>query len=196
MALEDILSALEDKAQSRIQEIRADAEQRVNEIKSEVEREAARTKRMRLKKVEGAIKSEATAMVYSAQLKGKNRLIRAQEEAVEEAFVVAEERMARIHESPGYPEIFAVLLDECLEYFDPSIEVVLEVRGDDRALAEKLMAERGRPYRISEEALVATGGLVASSSDGMVSVRNSFESRLARAKEHLKLEISAALFGA
>ena len=194
MAIEDILKALEAKANARIEAIMADAGQRVKEIKSEVERDAARTRRLRLKKVEEQIRSEATGIVYSASLRAKNHLIRAQEEAVEEAFRVAEQRLAGMSGDPDYPLILESLLDECLSFLPQ--EVVLEVRAEDRTAVEKMMEDRKRPYTISEEPLQASGGLVARSASGDVVVVNTFESRLEKAKDKLRLKIANALFSA
>jgi vacuolar-type H+-ATPase subunit E/Vma4 len=193
LALDDILRALEDNAEDRIEAIKQDAQQRVNEIISEVEREASRTRRLRLKRIEDAIKSECTGIVYSASLKAKNELIKVQEEMVDEAFRLAEERLTEQRSKEEYPKIFELLLDECLEALDG--EVVLQVRQDDRALVESLMVNRQAPYRISETPLEASGGLVAGSPDGEIVVHNSFESRLSKARETLRLEISNALFG-
>ena len=192
MALDHILRALEDNAENRIEAIEQDAQQRVNEVISEVKKEASRTRRLRIKKMEDAIKSECTGIIYSASLKAKNELIKAQEQTVDEAFRLAEQRLAGLHSNEEYPKIFELLLDECLEILDG--EVVLRVRADDRDLVDNLMASRHVPYTISETPLEASGGLVAGSPDGEVTVYNSFESRLNKVKETLRLEISNALF--
>jgi V/A-type H+/Na+-transporting ATPase subunit E len=194
LALEDILTALETKADQRIEGIQDESEQRVAEISSEVEKDAERTRRVRMKKVEDAVRSESTAIVYSASLKAKNELIRAQEETVDEAFRMAEKRLSELNKDPGYPDILRVLLDEVLEFFEG--EAVLQVRPDDRSLVESMMADRKRQYRILETPLEASGGLVASSPDGEVTVSNTFESRLDRARDKLRLAISNTLFGA
>jgi vacuolar-type H+-ATPase subunit E/Vma4 len=193
LALDDILRALEDNAEKRIEAIKQDTQQRVNEIISEVERDASRTKRLRLKKMEDAIKSECTSIIYSASLKAKNELIKAQEKTVDEAFRLAEQRLSGLHSNEEYPKIFELLLDECLEVLDG--EVVIQARPDDKTLVDELMVKKKVPYSISETPLEASGGLVVSSSDGEVVVHNSFESRLSKAKETLRLEISNTLFG-
>lgn len=195
MALEDILRALEEKAETRIIDIESQTDLRVNEILAEVEKDAARTKRLRLKKVEDQIRSEATAIVSSASLKAKNQLIRAQEETAEQAFRMAEQRIADLHQRQDYPGILAILLDECLEFF-PEGEVLVTVRPDDKELVQKLLSERQRSCTFSQTPLEASGGLVVSSTDGLIVVSNTFESRLNRARDHLRLEISKALFGA
>ena len=195
MAIEDILKALEEKAEAREAAIESEAKQRVNEILAEIDKDAARTKRMRLKKVEDQIRSEATGIVYSAQLKAKNQLIKAQEETVDEAFKKAEQRLKDLGKQQDYPQVLEVLLDECLDFF-PEGEVLVQVRPDDRDLLEKMLAGRGRSFRISDTPLAASGGLVVSSPDGQIVVSNTFESRLERARDHLRLEISKSLFGA
>lgn len=194
MALNDILNALEDKADTRVEAIEIEAEQRVQEILADVEKEAVRSKRARMKKVEDQIRSEATAIVYSAQLKAKNLLIKAQEETVEEAFRQAEAKLAELDRQADYPKVLEVLLDECLEFF-PEGDVLLQVRPQDAASLEKLMSARNRPYKVSDTPLSAMGGLVVSSADGQIVVSNTFDSRLERARDHLRLEISKALFG-
>lgn len=194
MALEDILRALEEKAETRIEGIQSEAQQRVAEIISEVERDAEHTRRVRLKKVEEAVRSEATAIVYSASLKAKNELIKAQEETVDEAFRTAENSLGELNKEESYPNILGVLLDEVLEFFDG--EAVLQVRSEDRPLVEKVMAERQRPYRISDTPLESSGGLIGSSLGGKVVVSNTFEARLDKARDKLRLEISKILFGA
>lgn len=194
MALEDILRALEEKAEVNIEVIKTEAQQRVKEIMAEVEGEAARTRRLRLKKVEDMIRSEATSIIYSASLKAKKELIKAQEETVDEAFRIAEQRLSDLHREENYPRCFEALLDECLGYLDG--EVVFQVRRDDRALLEGIMAKKQLPYRISDTPLEVSGGLIAGSAQGEVTVLNTFESRLDKAKNKLRLEISNSLFGA
>lgn len=194
MALEDILRALEEKAEVNIEAIKTEAQQRVKEIMAEVEGEAARTRRLRLKKVEDMIRSESTSVVYSASLKAKKELIKAQEETVDEAFRIAEQRLSELHQEENYPRILEALLDECLEYL--SGEIVFQVRREDRALLDGIMAKKQLPYRISDTPLEVSGGLIASSADGDVNVLNTFESRLDKAKNKLRLEISNSLFGA
>jgi len=195
LALEDILKALEEKAEARVAAIEVEAQQRVGEILAEVDKDAARTKRMRLKKIEDQIRSEATGIVYSAQLKAKNQLIKAQEETVDEAFHKAELRLKDLDKQADYPQILEVLLDECLDFF-PQGEVLVQVRPNDRGTLEKMLSDRGRSFRISDTPLAASGGLVVSSPDGQIVVSNTFDSRLERARDHLRLEISKTLFGA
>ncbi|MDD5448178.1 MAG: V-type ATP synthase subunit E [Actinomycetota bacterium] len=192
MAVEDILSALEEKAEKQIREINADAERQVREIKAEVEREVARAKRARLKKLEDQLRSEANAMIYSASLEAKREITKAQEETVEKAFKLAEKRLAALHDDVAYPKVFEALLDECLELIDG--EVVLMVRPDDRALAQKLMEAKERPFVISDTPLETSGGLIAISKNGEITVNNTFESRLEKASEKLKVDISKVLF--
>jgi len=194
LALEDILKALEDKAEARVAAIESEAQVRVSEILAEVDKDAARTKRIRLKKVEDQIRSEATGIVYSAQLKAKNQLIKAQEETVDEAFHKAELKLKDLDKQADYPQVLEVLLDECLDFF-PEGEVLVQVRPADKGLVEKMLSDKGRSFRISDTPLAASGGLVVSSADGLIVVSNTFDSRLEKARDHLRLEISKTLFG-
>ena len=192
MAIEAILRALDLNATGDIEVIETKVQERVAEIESEVERDAARTRRQTLRKAEDKIRSEVNAIAYSASIKARNELIGAQEETVGKVFEAAEKRLLSVSKSEGYPRILEALLDECLEYF--SGEVVLEVRREDRERIEGMMARRQVPYRISDAPLDAAGGLTASSADGEIVTLNTLESRLAKARDKLKLVISSELF--
>ncbi len=192
MALEDILRALEDKARTTVESIKSEAEKEKKRIMAEAQNEAARIRRQRLKKIEDALRSEATAMIYSATLKAKKEVNQAREEVVENVFRIAQEKISRLSEEDSYSDIFKALLDECVELIDG--EIVFQVRPEDRSLLERLLAEKGIQYSISDVPLESSGGLNAMSADGRIIVYNTFEKRLERAKKRLRLEISNILF--
>lgn len=186
------MRALEDKARTTVESIKSEAEEEVKRIMAEAENEASRTRRQRLKKIEDALRSEATAMIYSATLKAKKEVNQAREQAVENVFRIAQERISRLSKEDSYPDIFKALLDECIELIDG--EIVFQVRPEDRLLLERLLAEGDIQYRISDVPLESSGGLIAMSADGSVAVYNTFERRLEKAKKRLRLEISNILF--
>ncbi|MDD5748741.1 MAG: V-type ATP synthase subunit E [Actinomycetota bacterium] len=192
MPLEDILRALEERAEKKIEQVKSEAEQRAREIKAEAEKEVSHTRSIRLKKLEGAVRSEATALIYSAKLRAKNITIEAQNEIVEEAFRIVGERLSRVHSDASYSRVFESLLDEALEFTDSS-EVVVACRDDDRELASSLLEKRSISSGFAEP-LNTLGGLRVSSGDGSIPVDNTLESRLERAKEKMRLEVANALF--
>lgn len=193
MALEDILKALDDKAETEMEVMKQEALLQAEDIRSKAGKEAGRARRARLKKVEDNIRSEATSYIYAASLKAKNQLISAQEEVVDEAFELAGERLSAIRSTDRYPGILAQLIEQCIEYIDG--EIILQVRADDRALVENVIADKQVPFRILDEPLESFGGVVARSTDGAIVVDNTFEQRMERAKERLRLEIARVLFG-
>ncbi|MBN2169563.1 MAG: V-type ATP synthase subunit E [Actinobacteria bacterium] len=194
MALEDILRALDKKAEAEVKVIQESALQRVDEIKSEVELSVSRARRLKLKKLEESVRSDCAALLYSASLKAKNNVIKAQENVVDTAFKIAEERLQEINKDASYPKVLEALLDGCLEYIEE--DVVIEARPEDRELVEKMMASKGLAFKFLETPLEVSGGLVAKTTDDEIIVMNTFESRMDRAKESLKLDISNTLFGA
>lgn len=194
MALDDILRALDGKADAEVEAIRESTKRRVEEIQSEVEKSVSRAKRLKLKKLEESILGEAAAIVYSASLKAKNNVIKAQEEVVEGIFAAAEVRLHDLRRDGSYPGILEDLIDGSIGYFDG--EVVIKAVPEDRPIIEKIMAAMGTPYRFSETPLEASGGLIAESPGGEIVVLNTFESRLERAKGDLRLDISNTLFRA
>lgn len=195
MALEDILKALDEKADKQIQLIAIDSQKRVDEITTEISVEADRRKQGRIRKVTEAARSEATAILYSAQLRAKNEVIRAQEKSVGEAFRLAEERLGGLAGEKRYPKVLNALLEQALDFFDGG-EVVIQTREKDRGAIEKAMTRIGTPFTISDLPLEAHGGVVVSSPDGRIVVSNTFESRLIRAQDRLRMEVSKVLFEA
>lgn len=193
MALDEILAALDEKARRRIDDMRAEAEKEAERIIAEARREAEEAKRLKLARLKESLRSESAGVVYKATLKAKDKLIRAQEEVVDEAFRRAEERLKKIHDNPEYADIFSFLLDECLELVEG--EIIISVREDDEEIARRLLDERGKAYRLAESPLGVSGGVEARSPEGDIVILNTFESRMDRAKETLRLEIAKALFG-
>lgn len=192
MSIEDILQALDDECRAECQEIFRRAEQEAKQIIEKAQAEAEEIRRARLARIRAEAESESTAMLYSARLKSKNEIIRAKEKVVEKALTEAARSMEDLRSRGDYRNILAGLIEEGL--FRVGGRVVLHVDPNDEKLADGIMREKGVEYEIRPD-ISTLGGAVIADADERVRVVNTVEERLNRAREKLRMQVSAILFG-
>lgn len=194
MSIEDIILALDEQCRSECQAIFQEAHRQAEEIVRRAEEEAEEIRHSKREKVIAAAESEAAAMLYSARLRAKNLAVEVKESVLEDAFKKAGEEAGRLRESGDYQRIFTTLLEEALASIGEG--GVLHVDPRDRAVAEKAIEETGNADRMAiQEDLQCLGGLVVSDREGRINIVNTFDERLKRARERLKLEVTSVLFG-
>lgn len=192
MSIEDILQALDDECRAECQDIFRRAEQEAKQVIEKAQAEAEEIRRARLAKVRAEAESEATALLYSARLKSKNEVIQAKERVVEKALAEAVRHMEGLRSREDYREILAGLIEEGL--YRVSGKVVLHVDPADERLADEIMREKGLAYEIHPD-VSTLGGAVVADADERVRIVNTVEERLNRAREKLRMQVSAILFG-
>lgn len=191
MSIEDILQALDDECREECREIFRRAEQEAKQIMDRAQAEAEAIRRSRLEKLEAEARSESVSMLYSARLKAKNAVISAKERMAEEALREAERSLEGLRERPDYPAILEGLVREGLTRI--SGKVVLRVDPADRELAEGIMRGLGIDYELRDD-IRTLGGAVVSDAAERVTVINTVEERLNRAREKLRMQVSKVLF--
>ncbi len=192
MSIEDILQALDDECRAECQDIFRRAEQEAKQIIVKAQAEAEEIRQARLAKIRTEAESETTAMLYSARLKSKNEVIQAKEKVVEKALAEAVRRMENLRSRGDYREILSGLIGEGL--FRVSGKVVLHVDPADGKLAAEIMKEKGLACEIHTD-IRTLGGAVVADADERVKIINTVEERLNRAREKLRMQVSAILFG-
>lgn len=192
MSIEDILQALDDECRAECQAIFQRAEQEAKQIIAKAQAEAEEIRRARLAKIKAEAESETTAMLYSARLKSKNEVIRAKEKVVGKALAEAAQRMENLRSREDYREILAGLIEEGLSRVRG--KAVLHVDPADEKLAGEIMKEKGLEHEIRTD-IQTSGGVVVADADERVRIVNTVEERLNRAREKLRMQVSAILFG-
>jgi vacuolar-type H+-ATPase subunit E/Vma4 len=178
MALEDIFRALEEQAESECAELRRLANVQARMIREEAERQAAALKDEQLAAASeiGAAREERT--IAAARLEGSRSLAAARERAFEAVHQGARERLASLRGTDGYEAVFAALLTEALSQVSgPS---VIQVDPADASLAETARATAQVPCTV-DPSIGTAGGMIVTTENGRVLLRNTFESRLERA---------------
>jgi len=191
MSIEDILQALDDECREECREIFRRAEQEARQIMERAQAEAEAVRRARLEKLESEARSERISMLYSARLRSKNAVIAAKERVAEEALREAERRLEKLRERPDYREILESLIREGLTRV--SGRVVVRVDPADRALAEEILRGLGLDYELKDD-LRTLGGAVVADEAERVTIINTVEERLNRAREKLRMQVSKVLF--
>jgi vacuolar-type H+-ATPase subunit E/Vma4 len=192
MSIEDILQALDEQCREECQSIFGGAQAEVDEILAKVEVEAKDIRSAKLEKIRAEATNEKSGMFYSTRLRAKNLVIEAKESVLSEALRLAQDRIGALRDDPGYPAVFAGLLTEALSRIGG--EGVVHVDPRDEGLARKVLGEKGLDLPLVAD-LKCAGGVVVADSGERVHIVNTFDERLKRARERMKLEIADILFG-
>ncbi len=191
MAIENILQALEEQCRIECQSIFEKAKSEVDEIIKEAEAEAAKIREAKMDRVKKEIDSERASLIYSARLNFKNETILAREEIVKEAFEKATEKLANVRANGSYQAILAQLVDEGLKKV--SGDPVLHVDAKDKDIASKSLSSLNVRGEIKPD-ITCLGGCVIADAEDRVTIINTLEERLERAKSRLRMEVAEELF--
>lgn len=191
MGIEEILQSLEEEGKLACQEVLDRAKEQAKQIKEEAEEEAKKLKQAEIEKAKAIIESEAAKIINAARLAAKKEIIRAKEEAVKKAVEKALEEIGKFRKSKEYPEVFRHLLEEALEGI--SGKVVVRVHPDDVKMAEKLLSEMQVDGEVKGYPAI-DGGVVVDSAEGSITITNTFQSRLKKAAQVYKSEVTRIIF--
>jgi len=191
MGLEDILRAMEAESALEREGILAEAQAMVDRILSQAREEAEARRRQRLEAELRTVRAEQARLLNDARLASLKQLSVARDGLIDAAFQQAAERLERLRGSPLYRDVLRRLLEEAASQLGPG-RVVVKVDPADTRLAEELVESLGLDA-VVEPTLHCAGGLEASDAEGRIVVRNTFESRLQRAREVLRPELTAAV---
>ncbi|GAB4284187.1 MAG: hypothetical protein Kow0067_05830 [Coriobacteriia bacterium] len=190
MAIEDIFKALEEQAEAECDQIRRAAEAQAKAIKAEAKQEAERIKEQRLKAVNEVVETKTGKTLNAARLDVKKALAAVRESTVEAVFEDAQKKLAALRSSKEYEDVFTRLVQEAVKNVDG--ECVLLVDPADKAVAEKVVGTLGMSCEV-DPSIETIGGVVVSSDGGRVNRRNTFESRLEKAKGIAQAKIAEIL---
>ncbi len=194
MSIEDIIAALDEECRAECQAIFQEAEREARRIIEQAEADAEGIRQSKREKMIASAESEAAALLYSARLRAKNLVVGVKESILEQVLENAREEIQKLRADPLYPRLMSSLLEEAMAVVGD--QGVLHVDPRDREVAEEVLAQAGLDGRFSIETdLDCSGGLVLSDREGRINIVNTFDERLKRAKERLKLEITRILFG-
>lgn len=192
MALEDILKALEEESKTECVDIVARSKQSAKRIVAEAKEDAKRVKEDEIAKATSGLGGERAKVINAARLTVKKEVIRAKEEVIQEVFNEVESRLKKLRDSSDYPHIFESLAVETLEGIEGKVKV--EVDKKDIPLAKSILEKKGLDYSL-DASPTFLAGIKITTDDGRITITNTFDSRLEKAHQFLKSEITNVLFG-
>jgi len=193
MAYEDLLAAVTANAQERIKEIRDRAEAETFKIRKDAEERARVIRITSLEEAGQAIQLEQSKLISRAGADKRMALARTKEGIFQQVFDQASLRMASVRDHQGYRELLKKLAGEAMEDL-PTEGIRVNIDPRDEPLCKELLREMKRNCEIVPN-LTTMGGLNVTTADERIMIFNTFESRLARAKELMKSEIMSTLYG-
>lgn len=192
MGLEQILRVLEEEAGKEREEILSQAKQRANKLMEQARAEAKQIEDREIERVTSALQGEQAKIINAAKLHVKKETVRTKEELIEKAFLKVAEQLKEFRKSEDYPLVFKKLLEEAVANIDGKILVAVD--RQDLKLARETLEKMGADYKL-EPALRSLGGVKATTADGRVTLVNTLDSRLEKARQLLKPEVTKILFG-
>lgn len=183
MAPDALINSLLEEGKQKKEEILAHAREEASRIIEDA--------RLRVQEAHGrSLDLFRRKMEYAASKKlntGRGEARRMVEEAkatvIQQTFDDLAGRLDALRASPGYGPILAALLDEALDGLSGDWVVKAEER--EVALFRDMDISYGRGMLTFEASSEMGGGLELTSGDGRITIRNTFGSRMAKAKDLL-----------
>jgi vacuolar-type H+-ATPase subunit E/Vma4 len=190
MAINDILSTLDDQAQADCEAIVGEAREHAKLIVEEAERQAQQIHDTFVNQVERVAKLNASKQVNAARLESKMVVSSVKGEGLTAVFDDAEKQLFSARDA-GYDALFAALAAEALT--GVSGPVTIRVAAKDTDLAQKAASDAGLSADVVGD-LDTAGGLVVETGGGKIVRRNTLEDRLSRARQFVRADVAAVLF--
>lgn len=185
MPLNDILRAIRADTDAQLEALEAAAAAEVAAIEARADTEAQQAEQQAARARDRHAEREASRLVDDARLEARRAMLRAVEAAYQNVLGDLRNRLAAVRHSESYPTILVGLLEEGLDVIGRTDITQVSVDRADVDLARGLVFERLPGAVVVAAAAPCLGGLDLATDDGRV-VRNTFESRLARADDRLR----------
>jgi V/A-type H+-transporting ATPase subunit E len=189
----ELLIAMEESTEERINSIMKQAHQDAEEIKRTAEEKAEPIKKSYLDSAEKSFESERNKLIYNAKSEIKMDVIKAKDEMIQSAFVEAKKSLDDLRDRENYKGRFKSMIHEAMHELGGE-KARLHIDGRDENLCKQILDELNENSEIVAD-LTSAGGLNVSTRDEKVVVFNTIESRLDRAKEFLARQVFATLYG-
>ena len=183
---EEIITKAKEKAQKILDEAKREAEKEVNEI-------------INRRKVDA--EARARRIISEARLEARLKLLNAKEEVISNAFDTALERLKEFCQTPEYKEVLENLIkDAAITIGGGNLEVLLSentnIEPDLSKIAKEVEKQTGTATSIviSKDKVKSIGGAIVRSLDQSFTVDNTFEARLERVREQLRVSVANVLF--
>lgn len=197
MGLQTIISLIEDETEEEIARITKKADDECTAIMEAARERAARERdRILLEGERNALRAEQKVLLQ-AEYDEMKALRDARWEGIREVFAAAEEELAALPSSSGYPGILQNLIVEGRKIVGVE-EVVILCRPADEAAVEAaagtLEGVSVRPLAPSDPQ-IRSGGVIVISKESPIRCDQTFSTRLEQMRDQLTKQVSGILYG-
>jgi vacuolar-type H+-ATPase subunit E/Vma4 len=189
----DLMKSMDEGVAEKKSEIRQKAEEAAKAIRCDAKTRAQEIRKSRMHAATAEAAMSRNHALYTAKNELNKEMTALKYRLFDRAFAEAGRALADVRGSEGYPRYYQLLVAEALGELSDS-DTVLHVDPLDVELCQIVAGELGMRCEIATD-LPCAGGLNASARDGRVVVFDTVESRLEKAKDRMKLEVFATLFG-
>ncbi|HTY90091.1 MAG TPA: V-type ATP synthase subunit E [Methanocella sp.] len=190
---ENLMKSMDASAEEKIAELMEKSARTASEIRNRARVKAEEIKRLHMDSAVKAVALERNKLTYLANNEARKQISGIRHGHYNEAFNQAKERLESFRDSPDYADSLRKMAEEAFETLGEN-EAVLHVDERDKGLCTKIAEGlAGRCEVVAD--IHCTGGLNVSSLDGKVVIYNTVESRLEKARRHMRLEIFSILYG-
>ena len=131
-------------------------------------------------------------IIGSSDLEARNKRLVVLEQAVDNVFAKALEKIAGTDRGGDYASLIKILLDESIDTLGTA-NVVVFTNAKDRDTVQSALSEFP-DAELSGDAIDCLGGVIVKSSDGTMQFDNTIDARIKRLKPLIRKEI-ATIFG-
>jgi vacuolar-type H+-ATPase subunit E/Vma4 len=192
MALSDLISRLEQEAQSRVEAIRREADAEVRTIEAETERSVEEITTRQLERGCAARRVDHERELARARRQARTRELEALRAQIDRILSRARALLPEIAASPAYVAVLPSHLEEALRFLE-GLHPQVRCQSAFAPLLQPIVARCDGATLVVDDTVGP--GIVAEASDGSVSVDNTLAARLARNERRLTIELTRTLQG-
>lgn len=186
MALSDLVSRLEQEAQSRVHAIQQDADAEVRAIEAATEQAVSRIAAHHIDRERAGRRAMQERELAVARREARGRELEARRAQLTRIFDLARSLASETAASPAYADVLPAHLGETLSFLEglqPRVRCQAAVAA---VLQDAIARDPGAALVIDES---VGPGIVAEAADGSVVVDNTLVARLARVEPRLSIEL-------
>ena len=199
--IEKIEEIIINEAKAKAEEIIAKAKEKARKILDEAKREAEKEVNEIINRRKADAEARARRIMSEARLEARLKLLNAKEEVISNAFDTALERLKEFCQTPEYKEVLENLIkDAAITIGGGNLEVLLSentnIEPDLSKIAKEIEKQTGTATSIviSKDKVKSIGGAIVRSLDQSFTLDNTFEARLERVREQLRVSVANVLF--
>jgi vacuolar-type H+-ATPase subunit E/Vma4 len=197
MSLDRILQALQAETESQIAEAEQAAQAEITRIQAEAHAKAVAAEQQHLPAIQASLQAERARILNQAKLEALQVVLGTREAIIGSALDAAAGRLAALPGSETYAQLMRQLARECVAVLSPDGPLCLRVQRRDVPLMERIVREMDLPATLAskeESESLILGGLIATTSDGRITMDNTLVVRLQRAASLYRSQIAGMLF--